>query len=429
MKEKIKDLFTKNLGLKFLSLGISCFLWLVVVTVDDPVVTKVFSQIPVQLINADEILEQGNVFEVVNNTDTISISVKAKRTIVDHLSKDNFKAVADVSLMEEGRVAIDVKSDRLADRIDSITFRNRNYVEIKVEKKIDKQLEVEVVPVGNVADGYIIGAMIPNRKTIRISGPESVVERVQGARVNVDVDGLMGDTSANNEVKLVDEIGTAITNERIETVVDTMDVEIKIYEMVQVSLNVGYSGVPADGYAVASEAVCEPNQVVVAGEGIQVADLTTITIPSTVLDVSNATDDCEVIVNLLEYLPSGVVLADSNTFVTAKVSVQPLKVRAVEVPVSNITAINVPDNMTATVGGLGEVVVLNIRGLENDLDNLEPVHITGVVDCSKLDLPTDGGQLIGDGYDATVDFVYPEGIYDSGNSIVSRMILQYKVEE
>ena len=57
MKEKIKKLVLDNWGLKLISLLLAFVLWFVVISIDDPVREKSFSNIPVQLINTEELEE------------------------------------------------------------------------------------------------------------------------------------------------------------------------------------------------------------------------------------------------------------------------------------------------------------------------------------------------------------------------------------
>ena len=51
----MKDFFTKNIGLKLLSVLLALLLWLTVMNVEDPTVTATISDIPVQIINDDVI--------------------------------------------------------------------------------------------------------------------------------------------------------------------------------------------------------------------------------------------------------------------------------------------------------------------------------------------------------------------------------------
>ena len=66
---------TNNLGLKLLSLLAAAIIWLVVVNIDDPVSTRTYSSIPVEVINEDTITSEGKVYSVLDNSDVINVTV------------------------------------------------------------------------------------------------------------------------------------------------------------------------------------------------------------------------------------------------------------------------------------------------------------------------------------------------------------------
>ena len=52
----MKDFFTKNIGLKLLSVLLALLLWLTVMNVEDPAVTVTISDVPVQIVNREVIV-------------------------------------------------------------------------------------------------------------------------------------------------------------------------------------------------------------------------------------------------------------------------------------------------------------------------------------------------------------------------------------
>lgn len=83
MKKKL----TANLGLKILAVLISVVIWFIVVNINDPVDKTVFRNVPVEILNADVITNEGKVYEVLDGSDTIDVTVLAKRSILDALGK------------------------------------------------------------------------------------------------------------------------------------------------------------------------------------------------------------------------------------------------------------------------------------------------------------------------------------------------------
>ena len=118
----MRSLLTKNLGLKIVSVLGAFVLWLVVVNVDDPVISKTYTGISVEILNGDVLTSQDKCYEVAGDSGTINVVVTAHRSVIDLMSKDYIKATADMkSLTSADTIPIEVKSTRYSDRIDSVT--------------------------------------------------------------------------------------------------------------------------------------------------------------------------------------------------------------------------------------------------------------------------------------------------------------------
>ena len=104
-----------NFGYKILAVIFAFVLWLVVLNITDPETTRTFSNIPIQILNEDKVLDGTHVYTISSGEYT-SVSVTGKRSIITALSLSDFQATADFSEL-------------------SIT----NAVPIKVELKGDKQ--------------------------------------------------------------------------------------------------------------------------------------------------------------------------------------------------------------------------------------------------------------------------------------------------
>ena len=87
----MRNKIIKNLGLKILALITAVVLWLVVVNISDPVISTTFSDVPVEILNASLLTSEGKVYQVLEDTDKVSITVAAKRSILDYLNNSNLR--------------------------------------------------------------------------------------------------------------------------------------------------------------------------------------------------------------------------------------------------------------------------------------------------------------------------------------------------
>ena len=255
--------FFKYPGLFVVSLILSCMLWVIVVNVDDPTVTRAFTQVNVELLNAGKLTSDGEYYEVADNTDSITIMATGKRSIIDSMSRDNFKATADMDKRDGNLIPIEVRATRYADLLDSVSTRTTN-VKLDIEGFMDKYVSLEVVTEGEVEEGSILGDVSLERTAVHISGPESILESIVSASITVDVTGVSSDITTTGEIKLLDADGDEIEDDRINSNVNTASVTIEVWKSKEVPIVYSYKGMPATGYGFTGENYLEPSTVSVA---------------------------------------------------------------------------------------------------------------------------------------------------------------------
>ena len=114
----MKKAITNNLGLKILSIMFSIGLWLAVVNISDPEITTSFSGISVEIMNTDLVTREGKVYSVLDGTDTVSVEVTGKRSLIDTINKDDIHAVADLNdLSFMNTVSIKASSSKYSSQI------------------------------------------------------------------------------------------------------------------------------------------------------------------------------------------------------------------------------------------------------------------------------------------------------------------------
>ena len=426
MKKKL----TNNIGLKILSILFAFLLWLVVVSVDDPVTTKPFSSIPVELINTQAVTGQGSVYEVLDNSDMASLHVTAQRSVLDSVSRDNFKATADMTRMDGNLVPIEGKATKYADRIENISLRSKN-VTVRIEGLLEKQLNIKVRTSGELSEGCVIGSMHTDKNVVKISGPESIVSLIDSAAVTVDVSGMTSDISTAETIVLYDAENHEIAKDELTLSRDSVNVTVEIWKTKVLPVSFGYSGVPAAGYGTTGLVTSSLSTITVAGKQSVLDGISGITVPSSAVDITNAHTTVETQVDVSKYLPDGLVMAsaDEDAVAVITVMIQELSSKNVEVPTANIMVMNVPEGMEASIGGVGELIAVGVRGLGEEYDNINPADIKGIVDLSTVEKPEDSDSLTEGVYDAKVTFTYPAGISAGEEEVTVKVILKVKGEE
>ncbi len=409
-----------NPGIKILSLLLAFFLWLVVVSIDNPVMTLPFTSIPITIENGDIMEENGKAFELADSSRIVTISVRAERSVLSELSRDNFKATIDMSELEGNQVPIEVKATRYADRIQSITPRQQ-YATVTVEDLKESQFKIQVETTGDVVDGYAVGSKSLTTNVVRVSGPESVVSEIHKAVVRIDVSGMTSEIHSTEPVVLLNAEGGPVDTSALTLSVKETNVTVDVWEVKSVALSVGVSGTPAAGYAATGTVETSLKAVDITGESNALSSVQSISIPETAVDITGATGNVTVSVDLSHYLPSGIYLVNSDQAeVTVTVRIEASQNKNVAIPISNLKIENAPEGVSTTFQNSAGVFTVDLQGLSSLLDSLNTAEITGTADLSGVTADEEGNIAPGL-YDADVKLDLPSGV-TQGSAIVKVVI-------
>ncbi len=402
MKSKI----TENMGLKLISLFFAFVLWLVVNNIENPTVTETYSNIPVKLVNTNLITDGGKVYEVLDETDVVErVYVKAPKSVHSALNAGNITAVADVSeLSSLDTISIEFSSDIYSNDIESITG-SIDTVKLNIENKKTKTLALRATVSGSVATGYLVGDVTTQQNLVRISGPESVVNEITDAVVDVDVTGFTNDIGTNLDIRLYSEDGRMIQSDRITQNIKAVGVNVSIYQTAEVPVHYEVSGTPAAGYRVAGEPVGSLEMVTIAGKSNTVKSVTAIDVAAEEIDVTGQTEDYVTEVNLRDYLPDNVFLADATQAkAEVTVKIQRESSRDFRVKQENVEIVNVPQGFRATISELGDEAKVTVIGLPAEVSALRGADIRGTIDIRRWMEEEQMEKAVGGYYNVEVDF-------------------------
>ena len=124
----------------------------------------------------------------------------------------------------------------------------------------------------------------------------------------------------------------------------------------------------------------------IAGKSKAVANINSIEIPETVLDITGAAESLEKIVDLTDYLPDGVIIAeeDFKGKVDVKVPVEPVVERVAAMAVNRIQIVNPPEGFEVEIDAEEDSFDITLVGLERDVDALDLSAVQVSVDITEL---------------------------------------------
>lgn len=414
----LKKKLTNNLGLKILAIVFAVILWLIVVNINDPVSTTTYSGITVDLLNTDVITGDGKTYEILDESNVVSVTVTAKKSVLSSLSKENIHATADLSeLTFMDTVGIQVSSDKLSSEIDSIRSNTVN-LKLSIEDVKRAQLVVSVKTTGEPKSGYMIGQTTTEQNIVLISGPQSVINSVARAEAVVDVTDMSADIGTSVEIKLYDSEDRQIINPAIVKNIDTLNVNVEILATKRVPLVYDVMGTPANGYALTGVVESNPTEITIAGSASLLRTISAIEIPETALNVTGQSSDMTATVDITKNLPSGVILADDSFSgrATVVVYIEREVSKTAYVNEKNFSFTNIPPGLDVEIVDLSILRSVTFIGLQADIDQIDEEAVTGIISMNDIMEELELEELEPDReYEVSVHWNIPENVRTSSD--------------
>ena len=379
---------TSNIGLKLVALLAAIVLWCVIINVDDPVNTRTFNNIEVTMTNESVITNAGQIYQVLNSTNLVSVRVTATRNVLSKIKKEDIVAVADFrNLQLDSMVPITVTIPAYEGKYSQISSNPGN-VMIQVEHLGSTTLPVSVTLGGSPRKGYFVQSTEVYPDNLTVTGPASIIKKISAIKVMADVSGLSTNADIDSRVHFYDANDSEIESNliKIDQGIDMVQVTVFVVPAKKVPIEIKYSGKVKTGYEV-SKVTCEPVEISIVGKSDDIAAVDSIIIPDDVLNVSGASDDVSVVIDIIDYLPAGISLAeDQSDKVMITAVINKFGTRTVDYPVGSIKIDNLPENFTVSFGDTSKVVLM-FSGASQSLSELNIANINVSIDLSGINSP------------------------------------------
>ena len=350
---------------KIISVVIALVLWVYVIQVENPTKTKIISDVPVQLLNEDNLNSKG--LSLSGEADyTVDVEIKGKRADLAKITANDIIANADLYGYSIGNNYIPVT----VAAPDGITVLgvDPTKITVDIEELVETAKPIEINFVGQLKDGVEAGQIITNPEEIQVSGAKSEVSAVASIKVDVNTSKLTAEGSTvQAKTTAVNSAGDVVQNVRLSS--SYIEVSAKLCEVKEVPLNVETTGAVAPIYEMTNLDV--PSSVKIRGTKEALAGVAELT--AAPMDISSVSSTSKLPINIT--LPEGVEFANGYEAMTVNISIKPIATKEFtftsgEIKLEGIDGIN---NITITtpqikVTASGSESV--IAGLEKE--DLEP---------------------------------------------------------
>ena len=324
-------------GLILISLLLGSALWLSVTDAENPTRVDTFpAQIRVESVNVAPTLAVANALQ------TVEVRVSAPEDRWQELTSEDFRAFVDLNGMGGREQLVNVQVD-VASGVGGVRIVGVSPSAILVNLEPFVSRDVQVVPrlLGSVPLGYRVANATPEQESVRVSGPESLVNLVREVAAEVNVTGLT--VGLEQSVSLVPRGEGAGEIRGVTLDPPTMRVAIDVEQTILqrlLPLQTSITGEPAAGYRVTDVRV-EPATVRVDGPIDALQSVDSIAVPE--VDITGATAD---VTETLVVEPSAETITPREIQVAVTVVIEPIR-GSITVPVG-VTAQNLAEGAVAT---------------------------------------------------------------------------------
>jgi len=362
-----------------LSILIACILWIFVVSSENPDIHDTIRNVPINLTGEEHLQESGLIL-VSQGADEVDLNLTGKRNALVNLTNKNILVSADLSdITTPGRYDLPCRVS-LPDAITggAVTVDNgeSHRVEVEVEYRTEKTVEISGVFSGSVAKGFQGGEFTLSPTVIRISGPISVLESIAKARVTLTENNLKESFSGLLPIELVDHGGEVVNSDLVTCAATSVYAVYPVDMVREVELTVNFiNGGGATEKNVSWEVF--PESLVLLGPEEVLADLEELVVGTVDLASFNGN-------NILLFdieLPEGVVCESGVKQAKVSVALKGLVNKTLEV--SRFNLINVPEGYVA--GMVTTSIIVVVRGAEAAAEAVQANQLTAEVDFAGIE--------------------------------------------
>ena len=424
-KRKITD----NIPLKIMSVAVAVVLWLIVVNIDNPIGTNYYTINDVELINKEYVESSDTIGKMCmpeQNQDSVKIAITTSKKIRDKIKVTDISAVADLQQavsLDTNPVMVPITVTCSVPGVSSndikVTPQN---LSVNLDEKETQEFVVNVSR-GDTKPGkdYEVGSLTANPEKVRITGPKTLVNKIDKVNATIELDGNTQDFTQDVNLTIIDKNQEALSDSemnslRIENNAKVV-VTARLWKIRQgVGISASYVGTPADGYEVGSVKTV-PDTISVAGstEGLEslAENNNVITIPADSIDISGEAQDVEKKISLNNLLPDNVKLtSDSSEDVWVTVNILPVGSKEFDIPTKNIEVKNKPDDLQVTF----ETAQIELR-IKSDTKNMDDLDAKKDI---KLSIDLDGKKE--GNYEVPVKVVLPDG-YETVEDVTTEVVI------
>lgn len=368
----------RKIAYALLSVVIAVGLWVYVITTVSPEWEETYYNIPVVLENESALHDRG-LMVVADELPKVTLKLLGNRSDLVNLSKDNITLVADLSKIYdtgEQQVHYSISYSNIPSNSVEVISQTPQEITLSITERASKDVPIQLFYEGSVPEGFRTDRenLILDHKSIRVIGPASVINRIEFARIQVDLNNQTETIDRSYIYTLCDRNGDPVDAEQVNTDVTEVRLNLKIqrYKEIALKLNIAEGGGATQKNTLIT---MDMETIQVSGTEQQLKDL------GNSLDLGEIRLGEELKDTVKEFeikLPEGVENLTGKDTVSVSIEFQGLITKTIYV--TKIEPKNVPEGMVAKV--ITKQMPVVVRGPKVQVEAISADDLTVHVDFS-----------------------------------------------
>ena len=231
MKKKLPE----NFKIKILSILVAFGMWVYVMEVNDPIMTRTLDNIPISTItNMSEITEKGLTISYGQDL-TVDIDIRGSRSYVTTYLSSGVKVEGFVDNPRAGENILTLNLPPVSGI--EYSFNPRTFF-IKLEESIIEEKNLNISTVGEPKENFSVESITLSKQMVYIEGSKTQVDKVEQIIGNINIENVEKNFSQRVQLTPVDKNGAEVEGVVINGSFVVADVKMQKSKDVPVQLNI-----------------------------------------------------------------------------------------------------------------------------------------------------------------------------------------------
>lgn len=364
------------------SILVAVAIWVYVDVEKAPERTKTIRDIPVEFSGESTTLADKNLMLLSGYDTTVDLTIKGTKRELVKINKDNVRLVASTSSIDSVGVHTlrwdVVYPDGVQSSALSVDWASKYKVTVTVGELYTKEVPVNCVVTGTVADGYFTGETVLDPEVLTLRAQRDDLLNISCAKLTVDISGATRSVVQTVDVQLYDYNGNPVENGNIRTNASLIQAKVPVLTTKEVELAMEFEGVPG---AAMNSISCEitPKTVRLNGEADVLASIDKLVLATLHVDDLALHQQSSYVVTP----PDGTWLVNGNEVAAVEITLEGISETVVTVNEAFFDKL--PNGMYAAMpsGGLS----VRLWGLSEEIEEITEENLRVTADMSAVTGP------------------------------------------